>query len=77
MGWSSKSGRGESRGGSVGSGSWSKGIWVLRFCCFGMKVEPLILLHPSQPQSVPALPPAQIIAYGKKLLSCHVFVQLL
>lgn len=49
MGWSSERGQ----GGSRGSGSWSEGIRMLRYCCFGMKVEPLILLHPSQPQSVP------------------------
>lgn len=73
MGWSSDS----SWGGSRGLGSWSEGIQMLGCCCFRMKVEPLSLLHPSQPQSVPALLPAQIIAYGKKLLSRRVFVQLL
>ena len=78
MGWSSESGR----IGSRGLGSWSEGIQMLRYCRFRMEVKPLILLHPSQPRSVPTLLPAQIVkpcafAYGKILPSRHVFVRLL
>lgn len=67
MSWSNKS----SQRGSRLLGSWSKGMRMLGCCCFGMKAEPLNLLHSSQFQSVPALFPTQIVnpcafMYGKK-----------